>query len=192
MKTIKQLTLLFIISCIYSSCSKDCEKLKVTKYLYQEDKDLIPYKGNEVLTFLHVNTGDTITFIGESNWKTYYNTTYSGIDCSVEEKWEGRGIAFVDHLTNKIIYINNRKTQNWTTLEIDFENNYFLIGLVSLGGNYEYDSLLIQNKIYYNISKFSNENLSPTPTDYYAYFNKSNGLIKLELENGDIWELINK
>ncbi|MFZ4796108.1 MAG: hypothetical protein ACOYMA_01355 [Bacteroidia bacterium] len=67
MKTNKVLILFIVIIFIYPSCSKDCEKSKVTKYLYQEDKDLIPYKGNEVLTFLHVNTGDTITFIGESN-----------------------------------------------------------------------------------------------------------------------------
>ncbi|MFZ4796109.1 MAG: hypothetical protein ACOYMA_01360 [Bacteroidia bacterium] len=60
--------------------------------------------------------------------------------------------------------------------------------MVSLGGNYEYDSLLIQNKIYYDISKFPNK--TSNTIRCYAYFNKSNGLLKLELEDGNIWELI--
>ncbi len=84
--------LIAIASLVFISCSKDkgCDGTTVQyANILQSDKNLIPYKGGETLTFLHVNAGDTLTFIGEPKWTSYSNSSFGGADCVIETRREG-------------------------------------------------------------------------------------------------------
>jgi hypothetical protein len=180
---------------VYSSCSKECGNTIEMRYLYEDEKNLIPYKGNEVLTFLHVNTNDTVTFIGEPKWKTYFNTSYSGADCAIETKREGRGIAFVSNIFNKSIFINqNIQTQGNSKFFIDFQN--LNIESYSSWCNFnfdkKFDSIEIQKKVYHNVYFYSNDINENKPTDYGCYCTSKDGIIKMFFKTGETWELLNK
>ena len=60
---------LLSVAWLYPACSKEspCEKKTEYKYIPAKDREMVPYKGGEKLTFLHVNTGDTVVFEGEPN-----------------------------------------------------------------------------------------------------------------------------
>jgi len=189
---------ILILSILFSSCSKDKECGNGTiEYanIPQSDKDLIPYKGGETLTFLHVNTGDTLKFTGETNWTTYSNSTFRGADCPIEVKREGRGIAFFNNSSNNKILLNQYILQNGSyvsAFEINFDNLF--INTTLLGSPYEkiFDSISIQKNTYYNIYFYSNDNISPKPTNYGCYYTRTDGIIKLFSKTGETWELIGK
>jgi hypothetical protein len=190
------ISLVFLL--FYTSCSKDkgCNGTTVEyANIPQSNKDLIPYKGGETLTFLHVNTGDTVTFIGESKWTSYSNSSFGGADCVIETRREGRGIAFFDKISNKTIVINQRNTSGYTsTFELDFEGEYFITGAYDFSTGrtkFDYDSLNIQNNTYNKIFKFNND-AYPRPTNYFVFCNSKYGILKFELSTGEIWELISK
>jgi len=190
---------ILIFSILFSSCSKDkgCGgKLVEYANMPQLYKDIVPYKGGEKLTFLHVNTGDTLTFVGESNWTSYTNSTFSGADCVIETKREGRGIAYLNNNLNKKIVINQRNTNSYVaTFEVDFEKEYFITtsGDFSSGrSKFDYDSLIIAGKKYYKVFKFNIDATYNPPTDFFIYCNSEYGILKFELKTGETWELINK
>jgi len=158
----------------------------------QSSKDLIPYKGGETLTFLHVNTGDTVTFVGEPNWTAYSNSTFRGADCPIEVKREGRGIAFINSIQSKINVINQYVGATTSTyFEISFENLNIFTSLLFSNQRFQ-DSITIQGKKYFDVYFYSNDDSSPKPTDYGCYYTRTDGIIKLFTKTGETWELINK
>lgn len=180
---------------LLASCERDkCEKTVKHALIPQSDKNLIPYKGGETLTFMHVNTGDTIKFVGEPNWTDYSNSSYSGADCVIETRREGRGIAFFDNSSNKLV-INQYLLSNGlyiSSFEINFGNLFIRTTL--LGSPFEkvLDSINIQKNTYYDVYFYSNDDTSPKPTNYGCYYTKEDGIIKLFTKTGETWELINK
>ncbi|MBC7383080.1 MAG: hypothetical protein H7296_08815 [Bacteroidia bacterium] len=161
--------------------------------MLQEYKDVVPYIGNEKLTFVHVNTGDTEIFIGEPTWTTYYNSSFGGADCTITKKREGRGIAFKSQSSNKTITFNQYMTEQSNNLvEINFED--LIVETRLLDSPYEkiHDSIIIQNKKYYKIYFYSNDLSGKKPTDYGCYYTRTDGIIKLFFKTGEYWELINK
>jgi hypothetical protein len=188
-------SLVFLL--FYSSCSKDkgCGGTTVQHAnILQSFKDLIPYKGGETLTFLHVNTGDTITFIGDSKWTSYSNSSFGGADCVIETRREGRGIGFFNTSKNKLV-LNQHILSNGfyvSSFEIDFDDLYIKSTLLDSPYEMVLDSITIQKNKYYEIYFYSNDDINPKPTDYGCYYTRTDGIIKLFNKTGDLWELISK
>jgi hypothetical protein len=197
MKT-KIFLVILICFLLYTSCSKDkgCDGTAIEyENLSQANKNLIPYKGGETLTFLHKNTGDTITFIGESKWTSYSNSSFSGSDCVKETKLEGRGIAFSGVSNNKSIVLNQYISSSGTMyFEINFDNLFINTAYLWSTSPYQkiQDSITIQSKKYYDIFFYSDDNIKPQPNDYGCYYTRKDGIIKLFTKTGDSWELISK
>ena len=61
---------------------------------------------------------------------------------------------------------------------------------IDISKPYQYDSLVIQQKIYYNIRYFKNEYKPEYNTAYGCYYTAKDGIIKMETSDGDKWELI--
>jgi len=194
MKT-KILLVLAICVMLYTSCSKDkgCGGT-IVQYanIPQSDKDLIPYQGRETLNFLHVNTGDTVTFLGESKWTSYSNSSFGGADCVIETRREGRGIAYVNTNKSSQIVINQYIGSTTSTyFEIVYDNLMISSSLLFSNQKFQ-DSVTIQGKKYFDIYFYSDDNISPKPKDYGCYYTRKEGIIKLFTKTGDIWELISK
>jgi hypothetical protein len=196
MKT-KLYLMLAICITLYTSCSKDegCNGTAVQyANILQSDKDLIPYKGGESLTFLHVNTGDTITFFGESKWTNYSNSSFGGADCVIETRREGRGIGFFNSSKNKLV-LNQHILSNGfyvSSFEIDFDDLYIKSSLLDSPYEKILDSISIQKNKYYDIYFYSNDDINPKPQDFGCYYTRKDGIIKLFSKTGDTWELISK
>jgi len=187
----KIIFIILFISFAMTMCSKDrgCGNTIRYENIPQTYLKNVPYVGGEILTFLHVNTGDTVRFNGEPNWTGYSNSTFDKSDCHFETKHQGRGIAYV-HADKKIV-INQRNTNNYVaTFEVDFENEYFITGDFSDNRIFDYDSIIIANRLYYNVFRF-NIDASFPPTNYFIYCNSKYGILKFELASGETWELIN-
>jgi hypothetical protein len=188
---------LLSIAWLYPACSKDtCEHKTEYDNILQEYKDMIPYKGGEKLTFLHVNTGDTVVFEGESNWTQYYNG-YSygagdGVCFVTEEKLEGRRIEFFSRALNEGILINQYIIeQGNAVLRIDFKDleiqsiDYaFKLGTI--------DSVIVQGKIYRDVYFMSNDLIDQKPYDFGCLYNHKNGIIRMFFKTGETWELLSK
>ena len=194
MKT-KIFLVILICFLLYTSCSKDkgCNGINVEyKNLSQTNKNLIPYKGRETLTFLHVNTGDTETFIGEPMWTSYSNSSFGGADCVIETRREGRGISYVNKSKSKQIVFNQYIGATTSTyFEITFEELNVFTRLLFSDDKFK-DSITIQGKKYFNIYFYSNDDVSPKPQDYGCYYTRTDGILKLFTKTGDVWEIISK
>ncbi len=161
--------------------------------LYEDEKNLIPYYGNEVLTFINVNTNDTHIFVGEPNWTTYYNSSYGGADCIIDYKREGRGIAYISPTYNSRIVLNQYISQTRTRyFEIQFNSLFVETRLLFSGLEKIKDSIVIQNKIYYDVYFYSNDETGTKPTNYGCYYTRTDGIIKLLFTTGETWELVKK
>jgi hypothetical protein len=187
------ISLVFLL--FYTSCSKDkgCNGTTVEyANIPQSDKDLIPYKGGETLTFLHVNMGDSITFIGESKWTNYSNSSFGGADCVIETRREGRGIAYVNTNKSSQIVINQYiGSTSSAYFEIVYDNLMISSSLLFSNQKFQ-DSITIQGKKYFDIYFYSDDNINPKPQDYGCYYTRKDGIIKLFNKTGDVWELISK
>lgn len=180
------------ISLLLVSCKRDkCETTINYANIPQSDKNLIPYKGGETLTFLHVNTGDTLKFMGELNWTSYSNSSFRGADCPIEVKREGRGIAFINNQSKKMVLNQYVGATTSTYFEISFEDISIFTSLLFSDQKFQ-DSLTIQGKKYLEVYFYSNDDINPKPTNYGCYYTRSDGIIKLFSKTGETWELINK
>jgi len=180
------------ISLLLVSCKRDkCETTINYANIPQSDKNLIPYKGGETLTFLHVNTGDTLKFMGELNWTSYSNSSFRGADCPIEVKREGRGIAFINNQSKKMVLNQYVGATTSTYFEISFEDISIFTSLLFSDQKFQ-DSLTIQGKKYLEVYFYSNDDINPKPTNYGCYYTRSDGIIKLFSKTGETWELIGK
>ena len=184
---------LLSVAWLYPACSKaPCETKTEYRYILQKYKDMVPYKGGEKLTFLHVNTGDPVVFNAEPNWTQFFGNSSYGEDCIIEEKLEGRGIAFIDYSTKRSIILSQFIIeQGNAVLRIDFKDleiqsiDYaFKLGTI--------DSVIVQGKIYRDVYFMSNDLIDQKPYDFGCLYNHKNGIIRMFFKTGETWELIDK
>lgn len=189
------ITILILMGGTFISCYKPkCKDRVETSNLIQSDKDLIPYKGNEILTFIRTNTNDTHVFVGEPKWTSYSNSSYGGADCSIETKREGRGIGFVSNTFNKPIVLNQYIAADGNAVfEVKFQNMEIFTNYLYSDSPFQkiQDSITIQGKKYYNIYSYANDAV-PRPTNYGCLYTRTEGIIKLFFTTGETWELLNK
>ena len=187
----KVIYLLFLCLSI-GSCKKDtpCTHQEYFYDIPANELAIIPYKSNDTLTFIRTNTSDTFTFYA-NNWSYgYYNSTNNIPECTSIENRKTRIIEFNSSLTNSILKIEQRINQNSkanTDINIKFRSTFFE----------EYDSdfvwntstlkIKVQNVTYDSVIVFSNKLLDPT---FKCYYSLHSGIIKMELKNGEVWELL--
>ncbi|MBC7383077.1 MAG: hypothetical protein H7296_08800 [Bacteroidia bacterium] len=186
--------ILTVVSSTFISCYKPkCKNTIETKNIAQSDKDLIPYKGNEILTFIHTNANDTHIFVTEPNWTSYSNSSFGGADCSIETKREGRGIALKSQSFNYPITLNQYITdQGNAQFHIEFQDLIIETRLLFSRVGKMKDSITIQNKKYYDIYFYSSDLSGTKPTNYGCYYTRTEGIIKLFFASGETWELLKK
>ncbi len=149
----------------------------------------VPYKNYAELTFINSISKDTDVFTGQG-WDSTFLFVPGSEECRRGTFFEQRiqnfsspthpqsinfGITFPDH------------SSEYLTLDM-LANKYYL-----WSGNivkpYEFDSLLIQNKVYYDVKYFKNQYQTRFESKYGCYYNTTFGILKIELPEGDL-ELI--
>ena len=190
----KKLIYMALLASIFYACKKDtpCTHQEYFYDIPASGLAVIPYKSMDTLTYIRINTNDTFIFYG-NNWSYgYYNSTNNIPECTSNENRKTRIIEFNSDLTNSIMKIEqriNQTTTSTTDISIKFRSTFFE----------EYDSdfvwntstlkMEIQNVTYDSVIVFSNKLLDPT---FKCYYSLHSGIIKMQLKNGEIWELLNK
>jgi hypothetical protein len=180
---------LFLVSC--QKTDKPCVHGTTEKNILTDDLAKVPYKDNTKLTFIRTSTNDTFTFTAQG-WKTDFGTTQTQEDCyqnySLQRKWiTFSSITYPQPINVTFQYYD---AQGNDYLEIDFNNNLYIVFPSGVRKPYEYDSLVIQQKKYYNIRYFKNEYKPEYNTAYGCYYNVEQGIIKMETSDKDKWELL--
>lgn len=186
MNKIRELVYLIMFTYFFAfnySCRKSCEPDLKENFIYNSEKNILPYKGGETLAFIDNITGDTINFYGDSIWTKYFETDWKGADCPIEIRNEWR----------KINYFSKGNVYNFQM----FQTNYYfhvVLKNIELQTDFvssikTFDSLTIRNKIYYDVKLFSKSYVMPTQTNNCYYTNK-NGIIKITSSLGDSLDFI--
>jgi hypothetical protein len=211
MNTIQQtavtvLLLLFFTSMFFSftSClfekSKDepCKHGDTPIHLLTDlDKSRISmYTGNDKLTFINTTTQQQQTYESKAV-ETYYVTyTESNIDqrCKLYKKKECKKIVFHANLNNDklTLLIDYTPKSYYQHIYIHFKQNGYDDVLGRFIAKSFMDSVQIQNKTYYNIYKISTYGNEQSFDKWFVYYTLDEGIIRVKLINGEIWELIDK
>jgi hypothetical protein len=183
-KTILLLTLLFAYG-----CAKECDARKDIYYNIAEvDKNMLPYTGFDTITFVRTSVGDTHTFIGMGKTTNYDRTSLS-YDCSDYYYRENYSYTFISNTFNSPLYIGQNipiVSENKAISYINFQNKFYTDYLYLNQSNL--DSIIILNKKYYNTQYITKS--TSIPANYKIYFNKEYGCLKMILENGETWEIL--
>jgi hypothetical protein len=166
-----------------------------TQNFSKVDSSCIPYNGLDTLIFIRTNLGDTQIFngfgrqfgfnrgISVPNGDCLANSADLAY-CLIEFKSKNfndpiKYYAFIkNYLDPPLMTLTFRGNKTFTTdLSIaNFKTHYA-------------DSLLIQNRMYYNVARISDDN-HDSPDNYYILYNK-NGILKIKLASEE-WEIINE
>lgn len=206
------IALLGLSNCNPKDDGDECKNFPTEYYkLTDEQKAMLPYTGYDTISMVN-NTGDTIRCIGTG--KQYFNTRefelYANPECAAQGKgtemfYEAYKIEFVDSVKNEKIelaqYFNYMFTKSiWTynLIEVKYKD---------WGGRFFVYADHISNKDAYNYIgdvtvnnySFNKTNKAYRYNDYYRipldsasfmYINRNNGILKLQLNNSETWELI--
>jgi hypothetical protein len=182
------------IAFIFISCSKDkpCNNEVETLNISDEDRYKVPYKDSTKLTFISLNTNDTHTFVGQG-WKMdygYYSES-GAAGCPKQYNFQRKYIQFVSTtftypITISLLYYYPLGDY----MEVKFNRTTFVARPISLSKPYTYDSLIIQNKIFFDIKYFKNQYKPENNTKYGCYYNITEGIVKVETYDDDVWELL--
>jgi hypothetical protein len=189
-------TLLFTGAFILNSCKndRDCTHATQDINLTTSDKSKVPYTGSDKLTFVRTSLGDTHTFYGAGIVTDYGQYTTQG-DCYRYKRFQREYIIFQSPTFSNpiVIELSFPNTSSITScLYISFQNVNFITFPIRIPSFNDYDSLTVQNKTYYKIHAFSNENTFPIPTNHMCYYNLPYGILKMIFPNGETWELLDK
>lgn len=185
---------LYFILCLilFSQCGKNVPcKVQPDLYIFFPEETLskVPYKNNTELTFINTLTNDTHTFYGQSwdssNW---YYRDYSK-ECQGGYFMEDRRQRFISPtykypINFGIIYTSRSQGSEYFVVDLTAFSYYLWVG--NIHEPYTFDSLLIQNKWYLDIKYFKDQYLPGRNTKYGCFYNTSQGIIKIELPEGNL------
>jgi hypothetical protein len=207
------LTIIIVLFFIISGCKKE-----LGVFLLNEMKNENPYTGDETLKYLS-NNGDTIVLQGNGRYsEEFYSDNYYNDDkYYVNEKDK---CSFIDKESNYELFIEltSRTVSFHQASQPDARTSYLMdikfkdqsgnnttdcrsisssVGLPIIynhGKDFFYDSLLVNEKYYYDVVRISYFLYDGLCTERLkadtAYFCKSNGIIKLSFNNNITWELL--
>ena len=181
---------------IFAACKKDtpCTHQEYFYDIPADELEVIPYKSFDTLTFIRTNTNDTFIFYG-NNWSYgYYNSTNNIPECTSTENRKTRTLQFSCIVINSALKIEQRIPEGFTstsTFQINFNNSLFEDNASDIKNTKpDYLNLQIQNFVYENVYTFSS--FSSVNAINKCFYSKQYGIIKMQLKNGEIWELLNK
>jgi hypothetical protein len=178
-----------ILSTFISCREKDpCDKGEpYTNNIPEETRNKIPYKDFAELTFIDSATQDTHVFIG-TGWKTkywYYND-YSK-ECQNGSNNEKYYQNFLSSTYPNLISFSIEFTSPCCEyIIVSSGKSIFYLAAGNLSYPYSHDSLIIRNYLYYNVDYFKNQYQPQWNTKYGCYFNKTHGVLKIELPDGPL------
>lgn len=166
----------------------------------------IPYKGYETLRFqvsIDSQIVDTITFIGQGRVKSYeeftppdapgYCVTYFGEAYSINYKNIDSSSKWGD-----LIYKYYFTGSGVTDLTTSFRNVEFLGSIYLINNNFWggfIPNKVFNGKEYYNISLFTNDGYKDITrlgkNDPKIYHTVNRGIIRMEIDSSEVWDLIN-
>jgi hypothetical protein len=155
---------------------------------------MVPLTGADKLVFLrNVGQGDTHTFVG-NGWQKFWATKFTKEDCPETQKRELVEAKYSCTTFPSELVINQAIPDNRTStssLIITFNATVYKLTAIS-GLGYNNATVVINGKSYSGVDSFSNNSLSPVPSNYQCYYNRTDGIIKMLLSNGEEWSLISK
>lgn len=168
--------------------------------LSEDQKRILPYTGYDTIRFVS-NTGDTLTCIGQG--KQYFSTQkfepYSDPGCGnhgTYSNYEAYKIEFVDAIQNEKIelihydFALTGRYKGGSTIYVTYKNGN--------GATSDYQisrptasnflgSIEISGLVYNNVTKAESD---PLDTAQFVLVNKTDGILKIQLNNTESWEFI--
>jgi hypothetical protein len=189
MKQSLKFIILMILNTFISCREKDaCDKGEpYTNNIREKTRNNVPYKDFAELTFIDSASQDTHVFIG-TGWKTkywYYND-YSN-ECqngSNNEKYYQNFLSST--YPNLISFSIEYPHPCCEYIIVSTGKSIFYLAAGNLSYPYSHDSLIIRNYLYYNVDYFKNQYQPQWDTKYGCYFNKTHGVLKIELPDGPL------
>jgi hypothetical protein len=185
---IKILSLLWVV--VFISCSeKDpCDIGEpYTKNISEKTRSKVPYKDFAKLIFIDSATQDTHLFVG-TGWKTkywYYND-YSK-ECQNGSNNEKYYQNFLSTTYPNLISFSIEYTNPCCEyIVVSSGKSIFYLEAAGLSFPFSHDSLIIRNFLYYEVDYFKNQYQPQWDTKYGCYFNKTHGVLKIELPDGTL------
>ncbi len=156
------------------------------------------------------NTGDTIHCIGSG--QQYFNTRkfqpHSHPSCAgygTEKLYEAYKIEFIDSLKNIVIQLTHYKLKEFPQNYLPFNQNeindivevifdkglYYIQDFQISNSNvktFYFNEILLGGNKYYAVTKIEKDYYQDS--SFFLYFNKTEGLLKIQLTNTKTWELL--
>lgn len=178
-----------------------CENSPPSYYsLTADQKAITPYKGFDTIRMVS-NTGDTIHCIGKG--KQFLNTrvfeqhphpTCAGY--GKEKFYEAYKITFVDSVKGKTIelmhydYYPEPPYSTFSVVSVDFLGGRGLTVDYRISNSNAYNfigNIQLRGREYYSVTKAESE---PVNQNEFVLINRANGIIKIQLNATESWELI--
>jgi hypothetical protein len=204
--TVTALLLLFFTSMFFSftSCLFEKSKDEPCKYgdtpinrIEDLHKSRISmYTGNDKLTFINTTTNQEQTY--QSNGIETYYTIVDQSDpdekCRRNYKYECKRITFYssDSSDKLTVLINLASRTTFRQIYINMKKNGYDYPITFFNSAGHLDSITIQNKTYHNVFKIITRGQERNFDKWYVYYTLNEGIIRVKLINGEIWDLKDK
>lgn len=186
----KLLLIIPLLLLLFNACKPDekCVDGNNYRYINYYDYNKIPYKDHSVLTFIDINTKDTLIFTGQGFQYVFGKYVAQG-ECPQTTNLEYRSLNFINNKNaNKILVENKFISFDVSAIGISYKNFTKIFDAVEVSKPYKYDSLIIQGTKYYNVQYL--KDINPYTPFLSIYYNLNYGILKLETNAGDTLELI--
>ncbi len=182
--------IVFILCAVITSLSSCLGKDECTKpipdeyvYLPEDVKALIPYKYGTKLTFVKTTVNDTHVFYCDKFDPSYLKVRNTAGQCGFNSIYENKFAQFSCPTFRSLqIGIFQPTYGNYYIMANAVSSSYYLSTINMLP--YTYDSLLIQNKWYKNVSYFTNQYNGGAGSTLGCYYNTTEGVLKMVLVDG--------
>lgn len=192
---------------LLNSCSKKgdgyydgCENKTENYALTTKQKSQIPYTGNDTIRLIS-NLGDTIRCIskGVQSFSTRDFIKHSNPACGpngTEKLYEANRFMFTDSIKNSSIelinysYYPDGPYRANETITISFKDKkfFFLAFHISNSASYSYiGDLEIRGNNYLDVNK---DEFPSGDSTCFVLLNKANGIIKIQVNTNERWELL--
>jgi hypothetical protein len=191
----------FAILLTLSSCSDKgpgCAPDR-TEYFFikPEEKAVLPYKGFDTIKMKH-SSGAIHTFIAgplDSGYNITARATSPDCANNIFEYRQGYKISFsaVNYKSPIIVSLTNAYTSGSAELDIIHKNGITFNTIATLdfppppSPRYDFDSLLINGKMYYSIQLIYQDDNDHSEKLFY---NSKFGILKFDYSDGETWERI--
>lgn len=194
------LMLLLVIASLLSACRKDipADKITVGRVFVAERIKSMVFKSGSYWIYKNQSSGITDTFrVINYGLSTTDNPPCGHLSagCSTVRS-DFYGVTFTSTLRGEVVlfYQDKRIFSNIERILTYFEGTveyYEQRSTINVAYLQYYDSLQVQDSIYYSVDKIKVGTSVVGGDSAVMYWAANRGIIKFEKQNGEIWELIN-